>query len=436
MEGVINILVAILLGALIGLQREFSQQKLKVKTFAGIRTFILIAFLGSILGYLSKDFNSTWNLMGFIFTMLLSISAYIIVYKKSKNVAGTTEVSFILTYLLGVMATTGYLELSILLGILTATFLTFKENLHRIASKMKGKELVAMVEFALIAFVVLPFLPNKNYSPADIPGLTEILNSLNIPNTFLSQLDVFNFHKIWLMVIFIAGINLFGYFLVKFFGSKKGYGLTGFVGGLISSTAVTISMSEESKKIKNINPLLIATILASAVMFLRVIFEVAVINYTLLPILIIPLGGMALTALIIFIAIYRHKDKKEKKTKEVELKQPFALLPALKFGAFFAFILFLSRLMQIFFGKTGIYITSLISGLADVDAITLTMSSLSNAGTITQLTATTAIVLAVASNTIVKVGLAYFFGKKKFANAILISFTLILLVGLGLLFLG
>ena len=433
MEEVVNIIVAIFIGALIGLQREYTQQHKKTKTFAGIRTFIFVAFLGSILGYLSESFNSILVILGFVFIILFSIMAYFFVYKKSKNVSGTTEISFVLTYILGVMTTTGHLEISIIFGIVIATFLTFKDKLHKLAKKMEGEELVAMVEFALIAFVILPFLPNQNYSPADIPGLNEIFVSLGGSENFLSQIDVFNFYNIWLMVIFIAGINLVGYFLVKLFGSKKGHGLAGFIGGLVSSTAVTVSMAEESKKTRIVKPLLIATILATAVMFIRVIFEVAILNFKLLPELILPVGGMAIVSFLLAFILYRQEKVGEKEVEDVELKQPFALLPALKFGGLFILVLFISKTARIIFGKTGIYVTSFFSGLADVDAITLTMSSLSNSGGIISQTAVTAILLAVISNTLVKVGIVKFLGSKKLSYAVLFSFLFILLIGTGLL---
>lgn len=433
--GVFGIVVAIFLGALIGLQREYTQQHLNYKSFAGFRTFILVAFLGSILGYLTKSFDSTWVILGFVATVLFAVSAYFVLYKNSKNVSGTTEIAFILTYILGVMATTGNSELAVVFGIIIATFLTFKERLHGIAKRLESKELVGMIEFALIAFVVLPFLPNKNYSPLDIPGLGNVLTGLGASSKFLSQLDIFNLHTIWLMVIFIAGINLVGYFAVKLIGSKRGYGIIGFVGGLVSSTAVTLSMAEESKENKKVfHPFLLATIIASSVMFIRVIFEVAVVNSLLLPSLVLPMGVMAILGFGIAFMFYKRKNKKKKEVEEVELKQPFALGPALKFGGFFVLILFLSKLTQILFGKIGIYFTSLFSGLADFDAITLTMSNLSKTGEIGSTVATIAIILAVASNTLVKAGIAYFMGNKKFGRIVFGIFSLILLVGLAVLF--
>jgi uncharacterized membrane protein (DUF4010 family) len=438
MEGeVLGFVVAIFLGALIGLQREYTQQHMNVKSFAGFRTFIFATILGSILGFLGGGINSLWVILGFSGILLFAIASYVVIYLNSRRISGTTQIAFVITFILGAMCTTGYVQLAVIFAIVVATFLTFKERLHGLAKKMESKEIIAMVQFALIAFVVLPFLPNKNYSPVDIPGVGPFLTGLGVNTNFLSQLNVLNPHNIWLMVIFIAGINLLGYFLVKIIGSKKGYGLLGFVGGLVSSTAVTLSMAEESKKKKNRNiyrPFFLATLVTSAVMFIRVLFEVSVVNNKLLPIVFVPMVVMSLASVIVGFLFYRRRNKKNK-PEEVQLDQPFALKPALIFGLFFALILFVSKAMQILFGKVGLYATSIMSGLVDVDAMTLTMSSLAKSGSITPLVATTGIVLAAASNTLVKGGMAYFLGNKKFGRYVLFGFFIVLALGIGVLLL-
>ncbi|NCN86634.1 MgtC/SapB family protein [archaeon] len=430
-----GIVVAIFLGALIGLQREYTQQHIHLKRFAGFRTFILITFFGAILGYLGKGFDSLFVIIGFSGIIVLTIVSYILTYMREKSTSATTEVAAIMVYVLGVMCTTGNMQLAIIFGILIVAFLTFKERFHNFAKKMEKKEMMAVVKFALVSLVVLPILPNRDYSPSDIPGLTQIFESFGINSNFLSQLNVFNFHQIWLMVILVAGISFVGYFLVKLSGSKRGYGLIGFVGGLVSSTAVTLSMAGESKKNKKVyTPFVIAVIVAMSVMFIRIIFEVAIVNSSLLSIVLVPLIVMAILGFTASVILMK-KDSKKGNLEKIEFKQPFALPPALKFGLFFALILFVSKIMQILFGSTGLYITSILSGLADVDAITLSMASLSKSGEISNFVATTSIILAAASNTMVKAGMAYFLGAKKFGKIILGISLLILAVGLLVLFL-
>jgi len=237
------------------------------------------------------------------------------------------------------------------------------------------------------------------------------------------------------MVILVAGISFFGYFLVKIFHSKRGFGLLGFLGGIVSSTAVTLSMAGESKKnSKNVSPYILATLIATSVMFVRVLFEVAVLNSSLIPTLILPIAVMFFAGMIISFLFSKSSSKKSK-SKGVEFKQPFAIVPALKFGLFFLFILFVSKAAQLSFGNLGIYATSLLSGLADVDAITLSMSNLSRTGGISNSVASTAILFATFSNMLVKSCMAWLFGSKRFGKFVFGIFVLIVLCGVGVLLL-
>ncbi|MBU2589997.1 MAG: MgtC/SapB family protein [Nanoarchaeota archaeon] len=436
MEEVLTFFIAILLGALIGLQREFEQQHTHIKRFAGLRTFIIITLMGAILGYISQ--NKLDNLLlvtvGLISITAFAIISYITAFKKYQITSATTELAAMMAYIIGVMCTIGFLIQAVIFAILTAAFLTYKERLHSFAKKLKKQELFAIVEFAIIALVVLPLLPKNNFSPMDVPILKDILLSTPLNPALLQQLNVFNLYNMWLMVILVAGISFLGYIFVKFLGQKKGYGLTGFVGGLISSTAVTISMAHESKRFKKIlAPFVIAVVVATSTSFFRILIEVIVVNNKLLLPLLIPMSLMALSGLILIYALFKKTTKKN--VKEIEFKQPFALGPAIKFGLFFTFIIFLSKVMHLLAGTAGLYITSIVSGFADVDAITLTMASLSKMGDISVKVAVTSIILAASSNTVVKAGMAYFWGEKKFAKYIMGIFAVMLVLGLLVVFL-
>jgi len=436
MEEVLTFFIAILLGALIGLQREYEQQHTHIKRFAGLRTFIMISLMGAILGYITHKQLDNFLLItaGLISITAFAVISFIITSKKYQITSATTELASIMVYIIGVMCTIGYLIHAVVFAILTAAFLTYKERLHTFAKNIKKQELFAIVEFAIIALVVLPLLPRQNYSPMDVPILKDVLLSTSLNPALLQQLNVFNLYNMWLMVILVAGISFLGYIFVKFFGQKKGYAWTGFIGGLISSTAVTLSMANESKRYKKIlAPFVIAVVIATSTSFFRILIEVIVVNNNLLLPLLIPMSLMALSGLILIYALFKKINKK--KVKEIEFKQPFALSPAIKFGLFFVFIIFLSKLMHLIAGTTGIYITSILSGFADVDAITLTMASLSKMGDISVKVAVTSIILAASSNTVIKAGMAYFWGEKKFAKYILIIFGVMLSLGLLAVFL-
>jgi len=433
MNPLIGLVIAILLGALIGLQREYTQQKEHLKKFAGFRTFILITLLGAVLGYLSSSIISWFVLAGFFGILLLSVVSSVFDRLKLGMSSATTEISAVLSYIVGAMCTTGYLEIAVVLAILITAFLTFKENLHSFAKKIEQRELIAVIQFSLISFVILPFLPNKNYSLTDIPGVYGILSSLRIGENLLSNLDVFNFYYIWLMVVLIAGIGFLGYILVKLVGSKRGYGLVGLVGGLVSSTAVALSIAGESRKNKKINsPFVLAIVTAVGMMFLRIIFIIAILSPIILESLLLPLITMGIMCFVI--AFFFSKKREKKMNINLKLKQPFALWPALKFGLLFALILLIARIAQISFGDTGLYLTSFLSGLADADVIALTMSGLFKTGSITSLVASTCILIAITTNTIIKIGFAYALGTKKLGNTLLWIFSLIFLVGFAVLF--
>jgi uncharacterized membrane protein (DUF4010 family) len=439
---VLGFFVAILLGALIGLQREYEQYHTKVARFAGIRTFILISLFGAILGFLSKGILGNYYLVivGLVVVALFALASYFVTFLKYKQNTSTTEISAIIVFILGFMCVVGYMIEGVILGILVAAFLTFKKKLHGFASRIKRKELFAIVEFALISLVVLPLLPRRLFSPLDVPILRDVLSSAGMTTAIMQQLNLFNPYNFWLMVILVAGISFLGYVLVKTLGAKKGYGLTGLVGGLVSSTAVTLSMAGESKRHKRtVSPFVVAVVIASATSFIRILLEVVVINKDLVGMVALPLGLMGILGYTSAFALYVRKKKKKvvkgDKIEKVKFKQPFNIWTALKFGVFFVVIIFVAKIAQILAGSTGIYIASILSGLADVDAITLTMASLSGLGQISSKVAATSIILAASSNTLVKAGMAWFFGEKKFALYISIIFLIILTVGLGSVFL-
>lgn len=222
---------------------------------------------------------------------------------------------------------------------------------------------------------------------------------------------------------------------MKTIGAKKGIGLTGAIGGLVSSTAVTSSLTSHSKKSKCYNTFAFGVLVAWTVMFFRVLFITLVLNKEVFLSILLPIGVMGITSVLCFLVLYLQRTPQGKKTDStIKFKSPFALLPALKLTAFFVGILVISKIMQSLLGQTGIYISSVVAGLTDVDAITMSMVTLSSSQEITVSVAVTAITLAVVSNTIVKTGIAYLFGGKEFAKRIAIASACILTAGLITLF--
>lgn len=424
--------IAILLGIIVGLEREFQQQKQRVGDFGGIRTFLLISVLGWLVGFIAKQQNAFTlviiTLLGFI---LLVIAAYIAVVWKGEKVGATTELSAIILFLLGVLVAFNYILIAATAAILMATILSYKYHLHAFAKKINLDEIHAGLKLAIISAIVLPLLPNKAYSPTDIPVINDIIQLFPSVYDLLSVTQIFNPFKIWLLVVFICAISSVGYLLIKTLGIKGGIGLTGAVGGLVSSTAVTSSLAESSKKGKLVYSFAFGVIIAWTIMFIRVLFVTLVLNKEVFISSLSTIGVMTLASAGCAIHLYFQRTPQGKKAETaVAFESPFALIPALKLGAVFVIILFLTKLLQALLGSPGIYVTSILAGAADVDAVTITLVTLASIGEIHTGVAVAGVVLAVLSNTIIKAAIAYAFGGREFAKNILKYTAVIIAAGI------
>jgi len=237
------------------------------------------------------------------------------------------------------------------------------------------------------------------------------------------------------MVVLICGISYIGYFMIRIFGSKKGIIMTGLLGGLVSSTAVTMAMAEKSKDDKNrnsVNMMVFGTIVANTVMFIRVIVTVFIVNKTLLKEFVPSILAMSLAG-IFSCGVFWFLGHKSQSKAEVVHKSPFRIAPALKFGVFFVVVLFSLKVAQMHLGSLGIYIASTLSGFVDVDAVTLSMATI--AGTeISGKVAATSIMLAVISNTLIKMGYSIVFGSKEFSRKLGVIMIIMVLLGIAALF--
>jgi uncharacterized membrane protein (DUF4010 family) len=432
----LGMLLSLALGALIGAQREMKLQQKKQKDFAGFRTYSFISLLGFLMGFLAfGEYHLTFLLLiGFLGVFMFTLLAYFSGVKTHhKIISMISEISAVLTFVVGVFIALGEYHLAITVSIIMTLVLLVGDSLHKFAKHLTTTEVFASLKFAIISFVILPFLPNVNYSLADFPFLRDLL--LQFPYfslEILQQLDVFNPYKIWLMVVFISGIAYVGYILMKILG-QKGIFLTGFLGGLISSTATTSSFSIESKRVPTYaKTLAVGTTIACSTMFFRIIFEVVVINKNLLPSLFVPL---VLMGCIGFIGAYiMYKKIVFNSFKKLKVSSPFAILPALEFAGFFVLVIFLSKLFSIILGSKGIYILSFFSGLTDVDAMTISLANLAKSGALSNHVASWGIIIAAISNTLVKAGIAYSLGTREYGKLILILFGIIIFSGLLIVF--
>jgi uncharacterized membrane protein (DUF4010 family) len=408
-ELLIRFAIALLIGGLIGLEREHARQQEEVKAFAGIRTFPLIGLLGCTAALLS-ELAGSWTFGLFVILVGGLVAIAYTVDAIQGHVGLTSEMAAVVVFVCGGLAYWDYLELAAALAVVTFGFLTLKIQLHHMVGHISSEDLYATLKFAIISLIVLPVLPNEAYGPPPF--------------------DAFNPYKTWLMVVFISGISFLGYVLIKVVGSRRGIGLTGLLGGLVSSTAVTLSFSERSEEHPDLSrPFALALTLAWTVMFGRVVVEVAVLNRALLNVVWLPLAA-AMAAGLVF-CVYYYLAQRTAEESDVKLANPFELGPAIKFGLLYAAILVISKAAQFYFQDAGVYVASAVAGLTDVDAITLSMAELSGSqGSVSVSTAGRAVMLAAIANTLVKGGIALGAGSRGLRRALLPPLVAMLVTGI------
>ncbi|NNE45543.1 MAG: MgtC/SapB family protein [Rhodothermales bacterium] len=413
--------VAISVGLLVGLQREYAhwsehQKNEGESLFAGARTFPLLALFGCTAALLADVMGSPLLLVAAILAAGLVVTVAYYFEARSGSGGITTEVAALTTVMIGALCYFGDLRLAAALGVAVTVLLALKLQTRALIRQLEPEDVYATLQFAVITIIILPLLPRTGYGPEPL--------SVLVP------------YKIWLMVVFISGISFLGYILIKLVGTHRGVGLTGILGGLASSTAVTLSFSQRSRSVNGLNqPFALAILLSWSVMFVRVLVEVAALNRSLLRIVWIPMAAALAVTTVYCIYLYRSKSV-AKQEEEDRFTNPFELGPALGFGLLFAVVLLISKAATMYLGDTGIYLSSVVAGFADVDAITLSMAELSrDASVLDEQTAARAIVLAVASNTLVKGAIVLSAGSPGLKKVILPGIIASLVTAIGVVFL-
>jgi len=410
--------IALIIGFLIGLQREYaSEQEDNLQDpeqflFAGTRTFALMGIFGCTSAFIGEMAGTYWAaIVPMLIPGGLITVAYIMNARRGK-LGMTTEMAALMTMLIGALCYWDYLVLATALGVVTMTLLTLKVQTHTLVHKLSREDLYATVKFAIITAIVLPVLPQQGYGPSPFNVLVPF--------------------NIWLMVVFISGMSFFGYFLMKFVGAGRGVGLTGLLGGLVSSTALTLSFSQRSHEARHLSRAFALGIMAAwTIMFLRIMVIVAILEVGLLEYLWKPMTVALVVSVCYCVFLFMGKDE-ESPPGSKDFKNPFELAPAVTFGLLYAVILLAAHAAQISFGDAGVYFSSIASGLVDVDAVVVSMTKLSaEASGVAPSTASRAIVFAAASNTLVKGCIVVFTASASLRRIILPGMLLILATAVG-----
>jgi len=402
---------ALLLGALLGVEREKRNER-EGFGIAGLRTFMLLTLIGAVGGYLAQEMKAPWILAVAVFVVALTLVAGYVAAVRSKpeSLGLTTELAAITACLLGALVTTGHRELAVGLGVITAALLAYKQPLHALVGKLAMDDVRAGMRFLLATFIVLPLLPNETVDPW----------------------GALNPQKLWLFVLLIAGMSLLGYVATRWLGPGRGTAVTAATGGLVSSTAVTLTFVKQSREQKGgIDALAGGILLAWTIMFARVIVTATIVHPPLFVNLIAPLGAMLLVSAAAAVLCFLHSRRGKgaaTAADDVALRNPFSLRAASKFALLFAVVLVLVKLAQLYLPASGVYLVALVAGLTDVDAITLSMSQDAKAAEQATI-AVRAIVLAAASNTAVKAGMAVMLGHRDLRKPVLLAALAVLASG-------
>lgn len=393
------------LGGLIGIQRQR-----RGSDVGGIRTFPILALIGCVLAQLAPPGGLVILLAaGLISISILLYMSNTLQLPEQRSPGLITEVAALLTLLIGAMVHTAPPIVAVALGITLLGILELKPELHALAERMQEHDIDAILKFGLVTFIILPLLPDEALGP----------------------LDTLNPRKTWYMVVLVAGMGLAGYVALKFVGAKYGMLLSGFLGGLVSSTATTMTFARRSKQNEELSTIgVVVVMLACTMLFLRVTAMVVAVHPAMLGPLASRYGMMLVPTLLVTFLLWARAGS-ARSGEPSEMKNPCDLRTAVTFGFLYALIVLVLAYGNKYLGESGLYLAALVSGLTDMDAITLSSAGLAKSGEISDTTASNLIVLATVANTVFKGSAASVLASRTMKRGLWLGFGAIIASGLG-----
>ncbi|RLS80419.1 MAG: MgtC/SapB family protein [Planctomycetota bacterium] len=394
--------ISLLLGLLVGLQRQHVQSPL-----GGIRTFPLVTVFGTVCALLAATYGGWVVGIG-----LMGVVATAVVGKVTNPDQGddhtglTTAVAMPLMYAVGAYLVNGDWSVAVAVGGTVAILLEMKLQLHGIVARLGDADIKAIMQFVLISFIILPVLPNQTYG----------------------WYDVLNPREIWWMVVLVVAMSLGGYIVWKFFGQHAGTVLGGILGGTISSTATAVSFARRSRLApSSVRAASTVIMISTTVSFVRVAIEMAVVGHVAMLKAVVPLAVLIVSGL--FLCLFEWLGSRKEAEAISQQTNPTALKSALVFGTLYAIILFAVAATKVHFERTGLFVVAALSGLTDMDAITLSTSRMVSAGRLTADTGWKVIISAVMANLIFKAALVAMLGDRKLFIRVAILFGILIIVG-------
>lgn len=402
----VGLLISTGIGLIIGLEREYD--KLQGGSISGIRTFPIVSIAGFLLANLTGEFGN-WIIVATIPALLIFLG-FNHINKEPNHLQGhTTHFSLFVTFILGMMISKHLYKEGLAVAVIVVTLLALKDKFKSTLLKITEQELYATIKFFILSLLILPFLPDQKFGPDGILNLYEIG---------------------WVVVV-VSVLNFIGYFLTKFAGSNKGILATALLGGLMSSTAVAWSFSSRSKENPELTNVYTAGILiASTIMFPRLAIVSYIFNPDIIKTLWLPFLLMFITGAVCSWWLYRKTEIKKSDETPISVGNPLDILSAIYFAVIFVIILISVYYSNTYFGNQGLYFSAIISGFADTDAITISVSKLAKEIDLSS-TAAQIIVAATLSNSIVKMGIGFFKGNPQMKLRLGIGFGTVIFVGLS-----
>lgn len=429
-----SIVLSLALGAIVGLERQSHHEPGRPVESMGVRTFALACLLGTVSVLASEITPAIPYITGGGYLVLVVVFLYFEAKVRDTMPGITTQVSALLVYVLGVLVPSKPV-LAAVLAVVIASVLSMKDWTHRIVENLSDEEVEGTLKFLLISVALLPILPSRPVDPWDI----------------------YNLQELWFLVVLISGISFAGYFAIRLLGRDRGIALTGALGGLASSTAVTLAMCQRVKRNHATRSVQLAAafavLIASGIMTVRVILLVFAVSPALAGALVIPLVAMAVPGVAVAGWFWHrmstvHADEAKQRGEpeeestideevvgeeggeDLEISNPFELSPALKFGALFVLIIGVVYIARQSFGSSGTYGAAFLSGLANMDAVSVALARMTEAGNASVDVGMRGVVIAILANSLSKAVMAAALGSKRLG--LYVAAGLIPMAGVGL----
>lgn len=439
-----RLVLPFLLGVAVGFERSATDlgktsKKAHESHNVGVRTFSFVSLLGALTGF----FVGVVTPMALV--LAAGVVALILVYyylqgKETGDTGITTELALLFSFVSGLILSLQLLPPAIVIAatVVFILLLSKKQQIQRFILGLAPTEVSAFISYALIALVILPFLPNMYYTPANIPGFLSLLHTYGFDASRFSTLEIINPYRLWFIVALVTGVDLIGHLIERFSGLKGGRMLAGFLGGFISSTATTQSLAQESKSSDKTNMLVAAAVLANLASFFQLFVLLVgtnpgfLVHVTPLVVLLIVSSGLA--SLVYFLGSNK-QSANTKKTVAHKQSEVISIGPALKFAFLFVAVRLLSKIALEVFGEGGFLATSAIAALTGIDAVIINIAEMTGRSIDVRL-AVLAVIMVNAVNLIAKMVYSYLQGSRDFAFRFTKSMVFVILVSLvSLLFL-